>query len=144
MTELNKQFLNKIAMIYPTNKIHAGDKPFFHFTYDTLPSVSIIQFNLALAGINIKKNDYILHLKIQNDEEDTLVDTYTPFDSADLDFSGKKMVDSEYGTTMIQLTPPHFTISSKEHLYTATVTLQDSNGTSYDSSSTWFLTRLEN
>ncbi|KKX43709.1 hypothetical protein L3C66_10195 [Lactiplantibacillus plantarum subsp. plantarum] len=138
---MNTKFLNKIAMFYPTNRTQANSKPIFHFTYETLPSVSILQFNVALTAINVKKKNYILNLKIINDENDALVDTNTPVDATKLIFDEQKLINHEYGSTLILITPPQFTISSKQHLYEATLQLLDSDGKIYDTNTTWFLTK---
>nr|DAG07243.1 MAG TPA: hypothetical protein [Caudoviricetes sp.] len=139
----NKEFLNKISMLYPINSAQTNENPIFYFEYETLPSVSIIQFNIAMTGIKVSKTDYILNLKITNDDQEDLVNTDTPFNASELSFDKSKMIDKDYGSATIMLTPPNFTITTKQHLYNVVLTLLDGSGVVYDISKTWFLTRKD-
>lgn len=134
-------FINKIATFYPTNRAKDDDKNVFYFDYSSLPSKSVVDFNIVIGALEIDKN-YILHLSIDCNDGSRKIDTDIPIKGSKV--SKDNLIESlGISTGSYTIHPASFNVDSGVCLYTASLTLKDDNENIYDTATTWFLTRLD-
>ena len=135
---MNKiDFLNKIAAFYPCNA-NSDHKPIFYMSFDEAPLQMSLCLNTVLGGLN-PKNDYILNLKVIDSNKIEKINTNNEIKGSTL--NKNNFISEENITTAGFAITNTMTVENGIHFYTATLTLKDKEGATWDKATTWFLTR---